>query len=255
MANQPETKTLKLELKLDEDAPEGAFRATFSTLNVIDLQGDVTLPGAFKNGAEVFVGAYQHEMWNLPPGKGAIDSDEETAWIDGEFFLDTTGGLDTYRTVKRAGGLMEWSYIFTVEEAEWADEHRQGDDVFHDVRLLKSLDVWSVDPVLRGAGIDTRTDEIKSRASTPFADHAETLVTAVGAFMDRAESRLEMRAKDDRHFSADDRGRLESLVTEIASLEQRLVDVLREPAADTSPDMEQMHLAFLELDSRLRAVA
>ena len=253
-AVKPETKTLQLQLKADEDdAPEGSFRATFSTLKVIDHHGDVTLPGAFKDGAEVFVGAYQHEMWSLPVGKGVIGSDDERAWVDGAFFLDTTPGGDTYRTVKNAGGLMEWSYIFTVEDAEWVDEHRQGEDVLHDVRVLKELDVWSVDPVLRGAGIGTGTDEIKSLDPKSFADHAGELVTAVGGFIERAESRLEMRAKEGRRFSSEDCARLASLVTEIAGLQARLEDVLREPADESNPDLEQLHAQYLELDARLRA--
>ena len=250
-----ETKTLRLELKLDDDAPEGAFEATFATLNMIDLHGDVTIPGAFKDGAEVMVGAYQHEMWNLPPGKGVIRSDDDRAWVDGQFFMETTQGIDTYRTVKAAGGLMEWSYIFTVEDAEFVDEHRQGSDVFHDVRVLKSLDVWSVDPVLRGAGIDTRTDEIKAFGPRGFAVHAADLVTAIGGFAERAASRHEMRAKEGRRLSSDDLAGLASLVTEIDVLKARLVDVLEEPAEEATIDLEQLHLQYLELNSRLRGAA
>ena len=41
----------RVELKIDGDA--GAFRATIATLNVIDKDGDVTVPGAFRKGQEV----------------------------------------------------------------------------------------------------------------------------------------------------------------------------------------------------------
>ena len=240
-----ETKSLTLELK--EDAPEGSFAATFATLGVVDHDGDITMPGAFEDGKETLIGAYQHAMSNLPIGKGVIRSDDERAWIDGQFFMDTPQGDAAYRTVKGAGSTLEWSYIYNVTDSEEATVDGQS------VRRLKGIDVWSVDPVLRGAGIGTGTDSIKSITKS-FADHADELVTAVGEFVDRAESRIEMRAKDGRHLSSDDRVRLESLDTGIASLRKRLEDVLREPA-DGNPELEQMHLSFLELSSRLRATA
>ncbi len=165
---EQETKTLHLELKADA---EGAFRATFATLNVVDHHGDVTLPGAFAAGKEVLIGGYQHDMLQLPVGKGRIGSDGDRAWVDGQFFLDTPNGDATYRTVKNAGGLMEWSYVFIpVQTEEGPFDTGQGTV---DVRFLKKIDVWSIDPVLKGAGINTRTDFVKSiepKAVTRFAD-------------------------------------------------------------------------------------
>ena len=71
-------------------------------------------------------------------------------------------------------------------------------------------------------------------------------MTAVGEFVERAESRLEMRAKGGRRFSAGDRVQLEAL-------KGRLADVLREPAG--AVDLQQLYLRHLELSSRLRATA
>ena len=255
---QPETKTLQLQLRAAVDhAPEGAFSATFSTFNVIDHEGDVVVPGAFEDGKAVPVGAYQHELWSLPVGKGVIVSDEDRAQVDGAFNLKTTLGRDTYEIVKDLSDVLEWSYIFTVEDAEYADEYRAGDDVFHDVRVLKQIDVWSIDPVLRGASIGTGTDSIKSVDPRSFADHADELVAAVGAFVARAESRHEMRAKEGRRLGSDDRARLKALVTESAGLKVRLEDVLRLPVEDGEDgnELQQLHARFLELDSRLRGAA
>ena len=39
----------EIELKADSDQT-GQFSAVFSTLNAVDHDGDVTLPGAFKDG-------------------------------------------------------------------------------------------------------------------------------------------------------------------------------------------------------------
>ena len=245
-----ESNTIQLDLKADGDAPEGAGTATFSTFNIVDHDGDVVAPGAFQDQKEVPIGAYQHAIDKLPVGKGIIRSDNERAHIDGSFFLDTPHGDATYRTIKNLDDI-EWSYIFTVEDSEVTPDFTVGDDLHHDVRILKKLDVWSIDPVLRGAGIGTGTDSIKSIATQSFADHADELLSTVGAFTARAQSRYEMRAKEDRTLSADDRIRIAALVSELQALKVRLEDVLQEPVQN-NVELQQLHAQFLELDSRLR---
>jgi HK97 family phage prohead protease len=141
-------------LELKADGKEGEFRAVFSTLNVVDLDGDVTTPGAFE-GQETVVEPWNHG-WTLPAGKGEIKSDEKKAWIEGEFFLDTEVGKENYQTVKNLGPLAEWSYTFDIVEVGFGKFNDR------DVRFLKKLDVIGVSPVTRGAGIDTRTTAIKS---------------------------------------------------------------------------------------------
>lgn len=249
-----ETKSIRLELKAGDDAQEGAFSATFATLNVVDHHGDVTVPGAFEEGKEVLVGAYMHDMWQLPVGKGVIHADDERAWIDGQFFIDTRPGEDTYRTVKNAGGIMEWSYIFRVTDHDWGD-FDTGKGVI-EVRYLKAIEVYSVDPVLKGAGIGTRTDHIKGLpTTTSFGDQADELITAVSLFAKRAESRLEMRAKDGRSLSADDRTRLEALVTGLDKLKARLEDAVRQPTStDTQIDLQRAYLEFQRTEARLGGV-
>ena len=83
-----ERKSVSVEMKVDD---EGHFEAIFSTFNVIDHDGDVTLAGAFEDGAQVIVGAYGHNSWfsALPVGKGVIKTTDKDARILGEFFLNT----------------------------------------------------------------------------------------------------------------------------------------------------------------------
>ena len=240
-----ETKTLSLELKADSD--EGAFRATFATFNVIDHHGDVTKPGAFESGAETLVGAYMHDLGALPTGKGTIGQDGDRAFIEGKFWLDTPQGEATYRTVKNAGGILEWSYVFQptqVSRGEWED----GDGVKRPVRFLEKIDVWSVDPVLKGAGINTRTDSIKSHPIS-FADNAGELVTAVTAFVERAESRIEMRAKEGRTLSADDRERIDALVTGLDELKARLAEALRSDEPKATVDLQDAVSRYLRTEA------
>lgn len=143
------------ELKQGEDE-QGQFTAAFATFNVKDHDGDVTPPGAFEDGQEVIVEPWNHG-WNLPVGKGIIRQDEDKAWVEGEFFLNTDVGLNHYTTVKNMGGLQEWSYTFDVLES--TEDRFNGERV----RILSKMDVVGVSPVTRGAGINTRTMAIKEK--------------------------------------------------------------------------------------------
>lgn len=149
-------KTYQGHINFKADADEtGEFSAVFATFNVIDHDGDVTVPGAFHEGQETLIEAWNHNYGLLPVGKGIIHQDDEKAWIDGAFFLDTQAGAEHYRVVKNLGSLQEWSYTFDIENGDWGQFESE------DVYYLKELDVWGVAPVTRGAGIGTQTTAIK----------------------------------------------------------------------------------------------
>ena len=150
-----ERKTFRGKLTLKAAEGEGAFTAVFATLGVKDLDGDVTIPGAFQEGQEVRIARWGHNWGDLPVGKGTIHADEKEARVEGQFFMDTQGGQEHYKTVKALGDLQEWSYGFDILEEEPGEVNGEP------VRFLKSLDVFEVSPVLLGAGIDTRTEAIK----------------------------------------------------------------------------------------------
>lgn len=46
-----------------KNADKGEVSAVFSTFNVLDSDNDVTLPGAFDEGAELPISAYGHASW------------------------------------------------------------------------------------------------------------------------------------------------------------------------------------------------
>lgn len=147
-------------------ADEGLVAAVFSTFDVEDLDGDVTLPGAIKGGTEVVISAYGHGSWDglLPVGKGTIRTTTREAILDGAFVLDTEGGRETFAVVKQLGPLQEWSY--SLHNVAYRFEQRDG----HEVRVLESMDVKEVSPTLRGSGIDTRTLSTKSRRDLETVD-------------------------------------------------------------------------------------
>lgn len=145
-----------------ETTDAGRVKALFSTFDVIDHDGDVTLPGAFENGQKVRISAFNHTSWQgaLPVGKGTIREQGDGAVMEGEFFMDTTHGKDAFLTVKGLEDIGEWSYGFDIIESE------PGTKDGRDVRFLKKLKVHEVCPVLLGAGIGTRTLVAKAKDLT-----------------------------------------------------------------------------------------
>jgi hypothetical protein len=152
-----------------KDADKGEFSAVFSTFNVVDHDGDVTLPGAFDPGTPVRISAYGHASWGgaLPVGKGVVRANDEQAWVEGQFFLDTTHGRDTFLTVKAMGELQEWSY--SVEPTKNSFGEFDG----RNVQFLEKLKgPHEVSPVLAGAGIGTRTLGVKTGPAAPATKRA-----------------------------------------------------------------------------------
>lgn len=141
---------------------QGLVSAVVATMGVIDKDGDVTVRGAFEDGADVVISSYQHQSWSgaLPVGKGRLRVAGNEAILDGQFFLDTTHGRDTFQVVKRLAesGLGEWSYGYDILDGEHGEHDGQR------VRFLKKLKVHEASPVLVGAGQGTRTLATKSLA-------------------------------------------------------------------------------------------
>ena len=143
-------------LKLLDGGEPGEFEAVFATLNVIDLDGDVTVPGAFTADEAVRIAAWGHNWGTLPVGKGSIREEDDQAVVGGQFFLQTAAGKEHYETVKALGELQEWSYSFDIVDAG------PGEFEGKEVNFLKKLTVYEVSPVMLGAGIGTHTTDIKA---------------------------------------------------------------------------------------------
>jgi len=144
------TKSFNVTIK---NADRGEVTAIFSTFNVIDSDGDVTLPGAFEDGVEVPISAYGHASWQgaLPVGKARIRQTDTQAILEGQFFMETQAGRDTFTVVKELGDLGQWSYGFDIVK------HSFGEFEGRQVRFLERVKVHEVSPVLVGAGVGVRT--------------------------------------------------------------------------------------------------
>lgn len=212
------------ELKLDD---AGSIELAFAQFNVIDADGDVTLPGAFpvKN---VPMSAYGHTSWDgaLPVGRGTISESGDWAIFKGQFFMDTIAGRDTHATLKGLGELAEFSYGYNVllGEPGTFDGKR--------VRILKSLDPFEVAPVLKGSGVGTHIRAIKSGAPASDAPYAEQFLRyseGLPALLDRFKGHAAVRLAEGRKLSRSDRAAIEELIETLDEQVTSARELLVEP--------------------------
>ena len=178
------------------DDEKGFVRAVFATLNVIDLDEDMILPGAFGQ-QRVRMSAFGHSSWDgvLPVGKGRIFEEGEQAIFEGSFFTETSNGKETYLTVKAMGDLQEWS--FALPEIDY--EIREIDN--RRIRVLKRIVVPEVSPVLLGAGVGTRTLGIKSLKTMKLVDQVGYVHDRVDELTERLKTVQGLREADGRTIS------------------------------------------------------
>lgn len=216
-----------------KDADQGVVTAVFSTFDVIDSDGDVTRPGAFEPGAEVRISAYGHMSWmgELPVGKGSIRSTKTEAILDGQFFMDTVAGRDTFTVVKELGALGEWSYGYDPVEYSFGEHEGQ------QVRFLDKLKVHEVSPVLLGAGVNTRTLVAKARGDNRFTEEAALVLAAVADLLERADDVVaHRREKGKEGLGAESSALLGQLEEHL----KRFDAVLRPPAAPPGPGNDEV---------------
>lgn len=223
-----------------KDETKGEVEAVFATLNVKDHDDDVTKPGAFDNGAEVVISAYNHKSWEgaLPVGKGTIHEVGNEVVMKGRFFLNTTAGRDTFEVVKELGSRQEWSYGFNVDESE------PGEHEGKSVRVLKKMTVHEVSPVLRGAGVGTTTRYAKS-----LKDEVAEAVDAVKAAIDSAERVVALRAEKGKSLSNVATESLDGLKAAMSRLDALLNTKDSEAdSADEDDINAQLALIAVEMD-------
>lgn len=201
--------TARVEIK---DADKGEVDAVFATLDVIDRDNDVTLKGAFVDGAPVVISAYGHASWGgaLPTGKGTIREVGNEAVMSGRFFMDTQHGADTFRTVKGLGEMQEWSYGYDVTLSDYGEKDGQR------VRFLKGLKTYEVSPTLQGAGINTRLVSAKSGAMpTTFLGEATTVLAVVTALADRHADVMAKRGEKGKGLGSDSQSVIDQLLAQV----------------------------------------
>lgn len=143
------------------DEEKGIVEAIVGRTGVVDLEGDIFLPGAFGT-KDVRASAYNHRSWpvrgGLPPvGRGSIREDGDNVVATVQFFMGTADGRETFELVKEMGDLQEWSFGW-LPGTETEGEIPAGVKAR---RAISKVPVAEVSPVLMGASIGTRTLGVK----------------------------------------------------------------------------------------------
>jgi hypothetical protein len=230
-------------IELKADAP-GSLSVEFATLNVIDHDGDITLPGAFGD-QEVRIQSHGHDTHGWSIGKGSIKESGDRAIMDGKLNLDMAGGKEGYASLKfdmeNGTPLQEWSYVFDIADADFGE--RDG----RPVRFLKRLNVHSVDPVFLGAGIGTHTLAVKEVKSLPLAEATakalagELTVKQLTEWLEMVNDRKEFREKEGRVLSSANFGALVSVRDDmLAPAVERIGVILNSAEPEKQADAEEL---------------
>lgn len=228
-----------------KDADKGEVSAVFATFNVIDKDGDLILPEAVKDGTQVVISAYGHQSHYgaLPVGKGVIRTTKSEAVLDGRFFLDTTHGLDAFKTVKELEDLGEWSFSLHNVTRKTVETDQGRHWVIEDIGLIKE-----VSPVLIGAGVNTRTLLAKAASGLKFSEEGDAVLAAVDEYLGRAEEVMVLRSQKGRELSDDTKGLLTQVDESLVKLRGLLTPAEADPEADTPEDIKAIAAARLRSD-------
>lgn len=162
-----------------KDAEKGEVEAIIATLGVVDHDGDIIAKDAVLSGAKVAMSDYGHTavFGKRPVGKGTLSVEGNKLKFTGRLFMTTTDGRETFAVLKEMGADQEWSFGFETLGSEKPDEKQRGQGAF---RIITKMDAFEVSPVIRGAGIATRTLAVKAEggATEPQADGSGEAPTA-----------------------------------------------------------------------------
>ena len=175
-----ETKSMTVE-KMDE---AGHGLARIAILSAVDSHGDTYAKGAFSWKEQWVSILPAHDRKAMPLGKARVYEEGDAVYAELHLNLKSEAGREWHATLafdlEKGNPVQEWSYGFGVLEKD--RETREGKSV----RVLKRLDVHEVSPVVRGAGVGTRTLALKSLGTTDDGgDQAEEEELARGLLLDR----------------------------------------------------------------------
>lgn len=202
-----------LEWKADKT---GAFRAVVATYNVVDKDGDVSLPGALDTSKSVIVSPWNHSSIDdsradAPVGAATITTIGEKAVVDGHYYVNTDLGRKAYEITKALfdDGLGEWSYGFRIPSGGASTDSKDLADWPGARRILKQVSPFEVSLVFAGAGVGTQTVSVKSeqkvgaRLSKESRLRLRSLATDLLAFIGEADDELPADVPKSQHTDAE----------------------------------------------------
>lgn len=165
-------------IKSMDEAGKGL--AELATLSAVDNDGDTYDRGAFSwkpGGHQWAMMMPAHDRRKMPFGKARVYEEGDKAFAELNLNLKTSAGRDWHQALlfdlETGDPVQEWSYGYNIVDMDYRVSGNSR------VRVLKRLDVDEVSPVLRGAGVGTRTLSIKGAKLRD--DHLAGLITDLGA--------------------------------------------------------------------------
>lgn len=228
---------------------DGSASWVMATLNTIDSDGDVTLPGAF--GKQAFSIVPAHDSRHVPLGKANLYEEGDEAIVEAKFNLDIPAAKDWHSAIKfdlaNPPAVQEYSYGYRLFDGGWKMGEFQGEQVrFFQPKADGSpgVDVYESSPVLRGAGNHTRT--LAAKSGLKFAEHIDAVMADVDALVTRASEVMALRAEKGKTISEDSADLLGRLT---ASMD-RLKALLVAPPDTTSDDVAREFARFVALSTQ-----
>lgn len=157
-----------------KDATSGDVEAIVATLGVVDRDGDFMAPGSIVDGSKVIMSQYGHGSvigGQMPVGKGVINVVGNKAIFRGRLFMDTTAGVETFKTLKAMGGDQEWSFGFLTDDERPPTPEQKSMGARRAVYKTTSFEV---SPVFLGGGLNTQTLSVKQADGDPGEPAVET---------------------------------------------------------------------------------
>jgi hypothetical protein len=238
---EPIYKMFKLDAKgLDlKKLDAGMLSVVFATMNVMDKDGDITLPGFF--GVQDVALLPCHDWSHVPIGKGVTREEGDKAVADFQMNLEIPAAKEWLSHIKfdlaHGKPLQEYSYGFKI----LAGGSRMGETDGKTARYLTPREdgtpgckIWEVSTVLVGAGENTGTLSAKASGSNgnKFCDEIEAALDAAESVAVRAKSLADLRAEHGREISQANKEKLVLLAGSLQKAAMTLVSVAAPAVAE-----------------------
>ncbi len=222
-----QTKSLgPLEIKSEE---KGEVEAVICTLNVVDHDREVVLPGAIKDGTTVLLSSYGHSavFGDAPVGRGKVRVVKDQALLNAQFFMNTERGREAFETVKAIGPEGQWSIGFQPTKygtmtKEWSEKGAE--------RLLAAIDLFECSPVIRGASPATGTLAVKEAVKEGVKEAVQEVSAESAEKVVDAEAEAAKLAEDEAVKAAAEKAEAEAAELETKRLEAERVKSLTKDA-------------------------
>lgn len=179
-----------------------ALAVIVDDLSAVDHDDDTYVAGAFSwkgDGNQWAMIVPAHQRQHMPLGKVRIYEEGGAVLAEMWFNLETQAGSEWHKTlafdVANGNPVQEWSFGYDATEFDFRQEGSKR------IRVLKRVDVHEVSPVLRGAGLRTRTLDVKgmSLKSDQFdalIDNLQTLSASLSGEPDQLSATGLKQLKD-----------------------------------------------------------